>query len=875
MMTAVRHPLSCRGVAVLVALAGLMSWTAPSASRSETPQASTDYAEEASRFGELLQSFRAGDDSVLADLRASAQRLCDEFERCDPRDVAELYAAMTPAARKRGLELEARFMELRKETLDAGKSGSSGEAWAQLREHLLRELRALAVNADAEADCSPCARALSLCAWIEVQQLEQSTSLTPIERGELALQAEEDARRSSDLFRRARRVTPALEPRWLLGRVQRFRGASSAARASFEGVLQDAALSRNEDYRERALRGLLGVARDTGDVDAEEAWLNQWATFRDPARNWELAREWARRLLLSDHPSEALAFLDRHRPPSAPALGSELQEHRPALDPERAEWELLAGSAALRAGDLDAAREYFRAAEGGPSRESAVLGLAFLNLGEDQPLEVLERLGDEELLASFSVRGQALAHSFLGEARLRRSELTEAAEELSATLEIADRYGERLLAEPMREGATAVALNVIGEWEGAGLHTVALLADTRRLEGDALEAARVIEDDQSRSLRREDDAERRMREVRGERGLREEVTREQVAAWAEAFDRGLVTWVIGSDFSVVVHVGRNERGNVDAAAARIGYGRKSIEDAVRRLREAVLSKNARATQRLAQQIRTDLVPPQILARILHTPASRGTDGGSPARILLLLHGPLESLPAELLFDDDLVPLVLPGLPDARPGEAMPREQWGAWSVLGAPTPSETMDSSSSRFLPGARSEIATIAGLYGGSRLSSDSGFDRRALTDALQSSQGVHIATHLVHGCARRHARFSDLGILLSGGDVFSCEEIAALAPRAQLVVLSACETGSGRYVDAEGLQGISRAFLESGTRNLLVTLWPVEDGAAQRFAVEFHRALLAGASPSEAARAGRSSLRKAGLQPADWAAFRLLGRD
>jgi CHAT domain-containing protein len=94
-------------------------------------------------------------------------------------------------------------------------------------------------------------------------------------------------------------------------------------------------------------------------------------------------------------------------------------------------------------------------------------------------------------------------------------------------------------------------------------------------------------------------------------------------------------------------------------------------------------------------------------------------------------------------------------------------------------------------------------------------------------------------------------------------------------LAVLDACETAEGRFVDAEGLQGVARAFLESGTRNLVVTLWPVEDQAARAFAEEFHRQLIAGRRPSEAVTEGRARLRARGFPSADWAAFRLVGRD
>ena len=101
------------------------------------------------------------------------------------------------------------------------------------------------------------------------------------------------------------------------------------------------------------------------------------------------------------------------------------------------------------------------------------------------------------------------------------------------------------------------------------------------------------------------------------------------------------------------------------------------------------------------------------------------------------------------------------------------------------------------------------------------------------------------------------------------------AIARPLPLVVLPACETGGGAFVDAQGLHGLARAFLESGTRDLLVTLWPVQDDPARRFSVALHRALLDGAAPAQAARRARQALREAGLGPAEWAAFRALGVD
>lgn len=118
-------------------------------------------------------------------------------------------------------------------------------------------------------------------------------------------------------------------------------------------------------------------------------------------------------------------------------------------------------------------------------------------------------------------------------------------------------------------------------------------------------------------------------------------------------------------------------------------------------------------------------------------------------------------------------------------------------------------------------------------------------------------------------------LALVLSSGERLCAEELRALAPDAPLVVLSACASAGGRDVDAEGLVGLARVFAEAGTRDLLVTLWPVEDRAARDFGLAYHRALLDGLPPALAARAGRRALAAAGHPLAERAAFRAMGAD
>jgi CHAT domain-containing protein len=185
----------------------------------------------------------------------------------------------------------------------------------------------------------------------------------------------------------------------------------------------------------------------------------------------------------------------------------------------------------------------------------------------------------------------------------------------------------------------------------------------------------------------------------------------------------------------------------------------------------------------------------------------------------------------------------------------------SWWLLGAP-----VDERGADLLPGARDELTSLAQRRPGSRLVTDAAFSRTLLAEALRSGRPLHLATHLTH-----HAG----GALVTSDGTFGERDVRAARPQAPLAVLSTCWSGGGQFVDAEGLFGLARAFLGSGTRNLVVTLWPVEDQAAKQFGILFHQALSAGMPPSRAASRARDVLREEGRPSADWGAFRLIGRD
>src|SRR5262249_54511959 len=82
--------------------------------------------------------------------------------------------------------------------------------------------------------------------------------------------------------------------------------------------------------------------------------------------------------------------------------------------------------------------------------------------------------------------------------------------------------------------------------------------------------------------------------------------------------------------------------------------------------------------------------------------------------------------------------------------------------------------------------------------------------------------------------AKESDLPTILTA------EEVGSLDLRdTDLVVLSACETGLGCSVGADGVLGLTRAFLTAGSRSVVSSLWKVDDAATSLLMEEFYRNL------------------------------------
>ena len=101
---------------------------------------------------------------------------------------------------------------------------------------------------------------------------------------------------------------------------------------------------------------------------------------------------------------------------------------------------------------------------------------------------------------------------------------------------------------------------------------------------------------------------------------------------------------------------------------------------------------------------------------------------------------------------------------------------------------------------------------------------------------------------------------------------ELYSMRLNADLVTLSACETGLGKIANGDDVVGLTRGFLYAGSRSIVASLWKVDDEATAYLMTKFYSALK-GTSKREALRLAQLETRKKYPHPYYWAAFQLTG--
>ncbi|UNU20515.1 CHAT domain-containing protein [Microcoleus vaginatus PCC 9802] len=182
-----------------------------------------------------------------------------------------------------------------------------------------------------------------------------------------------------------------------------------------------------------------------------------------------------------------------------------------------------------------------------------------------------------------------------------------------------------------------------------------------------------------------------------------------------------------------------------------------------------------------------------------------------------------------------------------------------------------------------RQEAQTISSLFPSASSSQKIDFDanRTNATDgSLANYQIVHFATHGLANSKNPElsgivmSTVDDKGNLVNG--FLRLTDIFNLKLSANLVVLSACQTGMGQNIKGEGMVGLTRGFMYAGAQRVVVSLWNVDDEGTATLMSSFYQGMLQkGLTPAAALRAAQLEMLKQEewRSPYYWAAFTLQG--
>ena len=227
-----------------------------------------------------------------------------------------------------------------------------------------------------------------------------------------------------------------------------------------------------------------------------------------------------------------------------------------------------------------------------------------------------------------------------------------------------------------------------------------------------------------------------------------------------------------------------------------------------------------------------------------------------SRVVVVPHTRIGLLPFHLLpFDGDVLGAerVVSYLPAS---SVAPRWQGHASPRLGADAaivgdPAYARDRGLQR-LRGARVEATAVARLLGAPALIDDAA-SAEAVSARIAGAHTAHLATHgLVPEASPNSAQLA-----LAGDESLTIADLMGLDTDLDLAVLSACDTGRGSATAGGDVIGLTRALLGAGARDVVVSLWPVDDVAGCLTMVDFYRELLESGDVTQSLAAAQARVR------------------
>ena len=177
-------------------------------------------------------------------------------------------------------------------------------------------------------------------------------------------------------------------------------------------------------------------------------------------------------------------------------------------------------------------------------------------------------------------------------------------------------------------------------------------------------------------------------------------------------------------------------------------------------------------------------------------------------------------------------------------------------------------------LPAAQEEAQALQRLFG----ASSELFVRQAATETLVKQRAfefthIHVASHGEFSADAPLESRLRLAADASNDGMLTVNEIYGLRLNANLVMLSACETGLGKVSNGDDVIGLTRGFLYAGARNVTGSLWEVDDEATAELSKRLYANLKSGMPVARALTQAQEFVMSTKPQPFYWAAFQVNG--
>jgi CHAT domain-containing protein len=359
-------------------------------------------------------------------------------------------------------------------------------------------------------------------------------------------------------------------------------------------------------------------------------------------------------------------------------------------------------------------------------------------------------------------------------------------------------------------------------------------------------------------------------DLKARRGESRPLSGEEIGALVPDRRTVLVEYVVGDSMDTYVFtIARGRSDALEFSTHKLPYRAPELTRRVEQFRSALGTRDLFYRQ-LAQSLYQDLLGP--LENII---AGRAVIG-------ILPDGPLWNLPFHALIGRDGKYLLEHAAIFYAPSLTSMREA----SARARPSKSQhtTLLAMAGGGLPFAEQEVRGLREIYGAASSSVYTGADAteaRWKQDAPNYSI-LHLATHGILNPS--NPLFSYLVLKGNNGQdgMLEAREILDLDMRAELAVLSACETARGEVLEGEGVFGLSWAMMMAGVRSVVVSQWKVDSASTTKFMLAFHRGLAKNLTSNAGLTGKAESLRQASLallktpeyqHPFYWAGFQMLG--